>query len=154
MKNTILDFRGKWEDWHMVIDLTLTMKTRSITRMRKIIKYIGESETPGEIEKITEWINDFNAEQSTIKPLISENVTKVKLCEEDIARNVELRAHYKHYVSFGEVNPDYEKINNYIKGKRQELSTLKGRIRELEKEYNDHEKLKAFTKKVAEVING
>lgn len=156
--NTILDFKGKWDSYHMVVDLTKFMETRSITRMRKLVKYIRESDTPEELTKISDWIQDFlgsyESDQRDRKRLIDLYVRKVKFLEIKLDRDIRLRDNLQHYITFRKVNPDYAEVNKRVKAVRGELKRTKEQIRYTEREYNRCERMKDFVTKVSEVING
>ncbi len=156
--NTILDFKGKWDSYHMVIDLTKFMETRSITRMRKLVKYIRESDTPEELNKISDWIQDFlgsyESDQKDRKRLIDSYVRKVKFLEIELNNDLYLRDNLQHYIAFRKVNPDYAEANERVKAVRGGLKRTKEQIRYTEREYSHCERMKDFVTKVSEVING
>lgn len=156
--NTILDFKGKWDNYHMVVDLTKFMETRSITRMRKLMRYIRESDTPEELTKISDWIQDFlgsyESDQRDRKRLIDLYVRKVKFLEIELNRDIHLRDNLQHYITFRKVNPDYADVNEHVKIVREGLKRTKEQIRYIEREYNRCERMKDFVTKVSEVING
>lgn len=156
--NTILDFNGKWDSYHMVVDLTKFMETRSITRMRKLMRYIRESDTPEELTKISDWIQDFlgryESDQRDRKRLIDLYVRKVKFLEIELDRGIHLRDNLQHYITFRKVNPDYAEVNERVNVVREELKRTKEQIRYTEREYIRCERMKDFVTKVSEVING
>lgn len=156
--NTILDFKGKWDSYHMIVDLTKLMETRSMTRMRKLVKYIRESDTPEELTKISDWIQDFlgsyESDQRDRKRLIDSYVKKVKFFEIELNRDIHLRDNLQHYIAFRKVNPDYAEVNERVKAVRGELKRTKEQIRYAERGYNRCERMKDFVRKVSEVVNG
>lgn len=101
MKNTILDFKNQRDCYRMVINLQDFMQTKSINRMKKLVKYIRESDAPEELDKIRDWISDYlgsyNAELEGIQTIIAENVRKVELTEEEL--KTATRGHIKNLKS-------------------------------------------------------
>lgn len=152
MKHTVLDFKGKWDNYHMTIDLTKFMQDRGVTRMKKLIKYIRESETPEELEKIKAWMDDFletyEDKQKEKSKEMSAYVIKVKYCEKELNKEVKIREGTRHFIAFGQVDPAYAEINERIMDRRGELRGLKRDIKDIKKEFNDYEKLKDYVKKI------
>lgn len=90
MKNTILDFKNRRDCYRMVVNLNDFMQTKNINRMKRLVKYIQESDAPEELDKIRDWISDYlgsyEVERKEMQAIIAENVRKVKLTEEDLKK--------------------------------------------------------------------
>ncbi len=147
----ILDFKNRRESYRMIINLDELMHTRSISRMRKVVKYIQESDAPEEIGKIQTWIGEFLSVYDDVQ---KDNIGERKALEAKAAeceKNLERILALKKRRGLGCTSPVADKE---LKGIQAELRSVKRQVKIVEKKLDEHVKLKEFVEKVSGVLNG
>ena len=145
-----MDLYIKFDRGSMAVHLDEFLSCRSISKVRKLVKLIRESGTPGEIEKIQVFIEQeasgYEEAQRQDWQFVTGYESKIKYSEKQIENCLYNRARFKR-------NTDaWNHYNDYVKAFRSELSTLKTSRRNRLTRINNREKNKVFYEKVLEII--
>lgn len=151
-------YEGESHHGHMRVFLKPFMlgDNRNITRMKKLIKYIRESNEPDQIDKIREFIEEFNSdyESSVQQSLMLIRSLEGKICKAKInlQRYRADRDRVKKFLKFKELNPDWEKLNDRVNVGKDDLKELEN-LRRSEIKTNDKRmKDKVFLDQVLELL--
>lgn len=140
----------------MMINLDEVMKDKNITRLRKIIKCIRESDNPDEIGKIRMWMDKFLAESDEAQMCRLDRKKdyerEIQQKEVELNQAVLLRKKTKRWESFGIESREYRKVNEYVKYIRTRIKGLKSNVRKAEKDFDEHLKMKQFVQKAYKFV--
>ena len=102
---------------------------RSITRTKKLIKYIRESNEPDQLDVIKDFIEQFNSayEKDCQNSMLMIKSLEGKVCKAEINLNRYRadRDRVKKFLKFKELNPDWEKLNDRVNQGKDDLKELK-----------------------------
>lgn len=129
---------------------------RSITKAKKLIRYIRESHEPDQEDVIKKFIMDFNQayEDHTqqYEPYIKSLRGKLNAAEVQLRHCREDRERVNHFLPGRKINPDWRKLNDRVRTCQNDIKTIYVLIKEEEKEHNRHVRDKAFLDKVSKEL--
>lgn len=130
---------------------------RTITKAKKLIKYIRESNEPEQAEHIKDFIEQFNADYEGLVQgsmlLIRSLEGKICKAEINLQRYRTDRDRVKKFLKFKELNPEWEKLNDRVAVGKADLAELKD-LRRTEIRKNDKRmKDKAFLDQVLALLS-
>lgn len=141
---------------HVLLEPFLLGQGRGITRVKKLIKYIRESHQPDQIERIQKFIEQFNQDY---KPSVHASMELIrslegKICKEkiNVQRYKADRDRLKKFITFGELNPDWERMNDRVKAAKEDLKELEAMKRSEVSKNNKRMKDKVFLDQVLELL--
>ena len=150
-----MDLEIRYENGSMTVHLEEFLNSRSITRVRKLLKIIRSSYTWECEQQIKEfvqnWLEQFEQKQLENERYITGYEQKVSYCQKHLQSAMRTRDNYKKstplYRSEG-----WDKWNEAVKEVRKELSELKKQLRFYESQRNNNIKNRNFYKTVLENI--
>ena len=141
---------------HVLLKPFLLGQGRGITSAKKLIKYIRESQQPEQVEIIRQFIEQFNQDY---EPAVHASIELIKILEGKICKaqlNLNRyrsdRIRLKKFITFGELNPDWERMNNLVKAGKEDLKELEAMKRSEISKNTKRMKDKAFLDKVLELL--
>ncbi len=151
-----IDLEIKWLDsWsnrkgHMCVHLHEFMSVHNITKFRKLLKIIRESNTPDEEKKIREWCEQF-IEQT--EPFKKKEVNFMFDMKEKI-RKLETQVDLLKYQRdrYRRNTPPYKELGVKLKEEKEKLSTAKKLLRDAERNIKGVESDKKFILKCLEIM--
>lgn len=142
-------------EMHVLLEPFLLGQGRGITRVKKLIKYIRESQQPEQIEIIRQFIEQFNQDY---EPTVHASMELIKILEGKICKaqlNLNRyrsdRIRLKKFITFGKLNPDWERMNDLVKAGKEDLKELEAMKRSEVSKNNKRMKDKAFLNQVLEL---
>lgn len=143
-------------EMHVLLEPFLLGQGRGITRVKKLIKYIRESHQPEQIEIIRQFIEQFNQDYEPTVHASLELIRSLegKICKAQINLNRYKadRDRLKKFITFGELNPDWERMNDRVKAGKEDLKELEAMKRSEISKNTKRMKDKAFLDKVLELL--
>lgn len=143
-------------EMHVLLEPFLLGQGRGITRVKKLIKYIRESHQPEQVEIIRQFIEQFN---QNYEPTVHASLELIrslegKICKAQINLNRYKtdRDRLKKFITFGELNPDWERMNDRVKVGKEDLKELEAMKRSEVSKNNKRMKDKAFLNQVLELL--
>lgn len=131
-------------------------KGRGIARTKKLIKYIQHSHQPEQIERVQRLIDRFNQDYETLVHSSMEMIKSLegKICKAQInlQRYKADRDRLKKFITFGELNPDWERMNDRVQVSKEDLKVLERMKRSEISENNKRMKDKVFLNQVLELL--
>ena len=115
-------------EMHISLTPFLLGQGRGIVRTRKLIKCIRESHQPEQVERIQQFIEQFNQDYEPTVHASLELIRSLegKICKAQINLNRYKadRDRLKKFITFGELNPDWERMNDRVKAGKEDLKEL------------------------------
>lgn len=141
---------------HVLLEPLLLGQGRGIVRTRKLIKCIRESHQPEQVERIQQFIEQFNQDYEPSVHASLELIRSLegKICKAQInlQRYKADRDRLKKFITFGELNPDWERMNDRVQVGKEDLKVLERMKRSEISENNKRMKDKAFLDQVLELL--
>lgn len=145
-----MDLHIKYELGSMTIYLENFLDCRNITKFKKLVKLIRQSYTPDEVNKIKEYIEQFNKayeqKQKECAKCILNYTEKVKFTEQQIKNYIYNRERHK------KRSDSWKHYNDYVKKFREEHRESKALLRENKREFDERVKNKAFLDKCLDIL--
>lgn len=151
-----IDLEIKWSDsWsnrkgHMCVHLYEFMSMHNITKFRKLLKIIRESNTPDEEKKMREWCEQMIEQAEPFKKCATirkyEKEEQIRQIETEIDLLKYNRDRYKRN------NPPYKELSKRLKTKRKNLSEVKAAYRQAVQDIKGAERDKNFMLKCLETM--
>ena len=151
-----IDLEIKWSDTgggrkgSMLIHWVKWMEMHNVTKFRKLLKIIRESDTPDEEKKISKWCEQFLEQAEPFKKkevnFIFDMKEKVRKCE----TQVDLLKYQRD--KFRRNTPPYKELNIRLKEEKKNLSTVKELLRDAERNIKSVENDKKFILKCLEIM--
>ena len=139
-------------EMHVLLEPFLLGQGRGITRVKKLIKYIRESHQPEQVEIIRQFIEQFNQDYEPTVHASLELIRSLegKICKAQINLNRYKadRDRLKKFITFGELNPDWERMNDRVKAGKEDLKELEAMKRSEVSKNNKRMKDKALQDKL------
>lgn len=125
---------------------------RNITEVKKLVRYIRNSREPEQLEVIRQFIREFNSgyESAVQQSFLMVRSLDGKICRagSNLQGYRKDRDRVKKFTAFGELNPDWEKLNRRVDAGKDALKELAG-MKKAEIKTNDRRvKDKAFLDQV------
>ena len=143
-------------EMHVLLEPFLLGQDRGITRVKKLIKYIQESHQPEQVEIIRQFIEQFNQNYEPTVHVSLELIRSLecKICKAQINLNRYKtdRDRLKKFITFGELNPDWERMNDRVKVGKEDLKELEAMKRSEVSKNNKRMKDKVFLNQVLELL--
>lgn len=143
-------------EMHVLLEPFLLGQGRGITRAKKLIKYIRESHQPEQVEIIRQFIEQFNQGYEPTVHASMELIRSLegKICKAQINLNRYKadRDRLKKFITFGELNPDWERMNDRVKTGKEDLKEPEAMKRSEVSKNNKRMKDKAFLNQVLELL--
>ena len=151
-----IDLKIRWSDYwserkgSMLIHWIKWMEMHNVTKFRKLLKIIRESNTPDEEKKIREWCEQF-LEQT--EPFKKKEVNFIFDMKEKI-RKLETQADLLKYQrdKFRRNTKPYKELGIRLKEEKKNLSTAKTLLRDAEQNIKGVESDKKFILKCLEIM--
>lgn len=147
-----MDLQIKYENGSMVVHLEEFLGCRKITKFRKLVKLIRQSYTPEELNKILNYIEQFNETYELDQKVTQQKIVgysdKVRFCEMQISRCTTSRDSYK------KQSENWVTFNDNLKEHRDELKQLNQLLRAAKQEYKNRQRDKAFLDECSNVFQG
>lgn len=147
-----MDLQIKYENGSMVVHLEEFLGCRKITKFRKLVKLIRQSYTPEELNKILNYIEQFNETYELDQKVTQQKIVgysdKVRFCEMQISRCTTSRDSYK------KQSENWVTFNDNLKEHRDELKQLNQLLRAAKQEYKNRQRDKAFLDECSNVLQG
>ena len=141
---------------HVLLEPLLLGQGRGIVRTRKLIKCIKESHQPEQVERIQQFIEQFNQDYEPSVHASLELIRSLegKICKAQINLNRYKadRDRLKKFITFGELNPDWERMNYRVKDGKEDLKELEALKRSEISKNNKRMKDKVFLNQVLELL--
>ena len=141
---------------HVLLEPLLLGQGRGIMRTRKLIKCILESHQPEQVERIQQFIEQFNQDYESSVHASLELIRSLegKICKAQINLNRYKadRDRLKKFITFGELNPDWERMNYRVKDGKEDLKELEAMKRSEISKNNKRMKDKVFLNQVLELL--
>lgn len=146
-----MDLNIKYRNGSMVVHLEEFLSSRSITKVRKLIRLIQESDTPDEINKVQNYIEQ-ELEQVDLRAKENEKyivgyTEKVKFCQTQSDNCIHNRS------GFQKNSSGWKHYNEYVKQYRQELREIKAQLSSRKSDFNNCIRNKPFYQKCIEIIS-
>lgn len=146
--------RGGWME--VPLKSFLLDSGRGITKAKKLIQYIRESNNPDQENVIREFITDFNVAYENHEKhygLYMKSLEgKLYSAEVNLRHYREDRDRVKRFLAGRKINPDWKKLNERVVTGTSDVKWLKTKIRYECTAHNKHVRDKAFLDKVSEVL--
>lgn len=137
--------------WKMQIHLREFLSDRSITQVRRLVKYIRESDTPDEEKKILNYVQDYvKGADDEIDAWEKKQIgyeQKVKFAQDQLNQSVEYRNTFKRN------SKAYKDAAVHVKNAKGELNAVKSRLNIVRHTIDDILKNVMFCQKVIEIIS-
>lgn len=147
-----MDLQIKYENGSMVVHLEEFLGCRKITKFRKLVKLIRQSYTPEELNKILNYIEQFNETYELDQKVTQQKIVgysdKVRFCEMQISRCTTSRDSYK------KQSENWVTFNDNLKEHRDELKQLNQLLRAVKQEYKNRQRDKVFLDECSNVLQG
>lgn len=147
-----MDLQIKYENGSMVVHLEEFLGCRKITKFRKLVKLIRQSYTPEELNKILNYIEQFNETYELDQKVTQQKIVgysdKVRFCEMQISRCTTSRDSYK------KQSENWVTFNDNLKEHRDELKQLNQLLRAAKQEYKNRQRDKVFLDECSNVLQG
>lgn len=141
---------------HVLLEPLLLGQGRGIVRTRKLIKCIRGSHQPEQVERIQQFIEQFNQDYEPSVHASLELIRSLegKICKAQINLNRYKadRDRLKKFITFGELNPDWERMNYRVKDGKEDLKELEAMKRSEISKNNKRMKDKVFLNQVLELL--
>lgn len=146
-----MDIEIKYHNGSMMIHLEAFLGCRSITKVRKLVKVIQGSNTPDALDKMKEFVEQqleqFEPKMKEDDRYIVGYKPKLKFSQEQLNKSVIIRSRFKRN------SEGWQKYNELVKQRREEVRTLKAQIRSRDSDMKNCIRNKAFYEKVLETIS-
>lgn len=146
-----MDLNIKYKNGSMVVHLEELLSTRNISKIRKLIKVIQNSDTPNEIENVQTYIEQFNDNYDASQMLTQKEITgysqKISFSQHQLEVSLNNREKYP------KKSDGYKHYNQSVKNNREELRRMKMELRSKQQELSSREKEKQFLGRVSEIIS-
>lgn len=143
-------------EMHILLEPFLLGQGRGITTVKKLIKYIQRSHQPEQVEIIRQFIEQFDQDYEPAvhasMDLIRSLEGKIHKAKINLDRYKADRDRLKKFVTFGELNPDWERMNDRVQAGKEDLKELEAMKRSEVSKNNKRMKDKSFLDKVLEVL--
>lgn len=137
--------------WKMQIHLKAFLSDRSITQVRKLLKYIRESDTPDEEKKILNFVQEYlNIADDEIESWEKKRIgyeQKVKFAIKTLNDATEYRNQFKRN------SKAYKDAAVHVKNAKGELNAVQSRLYTVRKSIDDILKNVMFCQKIIETIS-
>ena len=145
-----MDLYIKFDNGSMAVHLDAFLDCRNIGKVKKLVKLIQHSYTPGELAKMKEFVEQqleqFEPRMQEDTIYISGYKPKLKFSEQNLEKCLHNRDRYKRGTD------GWAHYNELVKEFRQEIREIKAAIRSKNSDFNGCIRNKAFYEKVLENI--
>lgn len=147
-----MDLQIKYENGSMIVHLEEFLGCRKITKFRKLVKLIRQSYTPEELNKILNYVEQFNETYELDQKVTQQKIVgysdKVRFCEKQIDCCTASRDAYK------KQSENWVTFNENLKEHRSELKQMQQLLRAAKQEYKNRQRDKAFLDECSNVLQG
>lgn len=140
------DLEIMYNNGRMVIHLEEFLSCRSITKMRKLLKVINQSDTPEIADQIQQHVRDRVSGIDGLAKVSANQIVRLKEEIRNIQNDVDV---WKSQRDRNTKNSSpYKYYNDKLKVSREKLRTAKCSLNTVKREFNNHVKDKAFFEKL------
>lgn len=144
------------DGWKYHLNHFLLESGRGITKARKLIRYIRESNNPDQEDVIKEFIADYNqayeVHMGQYELYMKSLAGKQSAARDNLYHCWEDCKCVRRKLSNGQINPAWKKLNDRVKTCKDDLKDLNMLVKEEVREHNRHMIDKAFLDKVCKEL--
>lgn len=145
-----MEIRIKWYNGSMIIYLEKFLYCRSVSKVKKLVNIIRDSDTPECKKQIREFIEQeleqYEPRQKEVYRYIASYTEKVKFCEKQLNNCIKGRGMFK------QKSDGWKHYNSHVKAFRNELKEMKAALRTYQRKSDNEKKNRDFYMKVLEII--
>jgi hypothetical protein len=146
-----MDLNIKYKNGSMIVHLEELLSTRNISKIRKLVKVIQNSDTPNEIKNVQTYIEQFNNNYDASQMLTKKEITgysqKVAFSQQQLEVCLNNRGKYP------KKSDGYNYYNSNVKINREGLRCMKMWLRSKQQEFSSRQREQRFLERVSEIIS-